>query len=185
MQVEAHYARQEKKKAENPNLGELHKPLVVAVRESSTFSPVVSLVNPSALAVAVRALVTSVTSGQKCSASYARWSPFGFWEKTFGACSPLMEVEPSEPSSMSWPRWGIAWDGACTELAMSLPRIVVSESSLWGTPKAQDSRAALTDRGKCNLGEQVHGLESAVSGSLNPQWVEWLQGFPRDWTEVE
>jgi site-specific DNA-cytosine methylase len=30
----------------------------------------------------------------------------------------------------------------------------------WGTPKEQDSRAAMTDRGKHNLGEQVHGMHN-------------------------
>lgn len=109
----------------------------------STFSPVVSLVNPSVLQESVRELVTHVSSGTKCSASYARFSPFGYWEKTSGVCSPLMEVEPSEPSSMNWPRWGIAWDGACTELAMSVPRIVVKESSLWRTPTAEEAGARL------------------------------------------
>lgn len=26
-------------------------------------------------------------------------------------------------------------------------------------------------------------LREAVGGSLNPQWVEWLMGFPTGWTE--
>jgi hypothetical protein len=28
-------------------------------------------------------------------------------------------------------------------------------------------------------------LSQEVSGSLNPQWVEWLQGFPVGWTDLE
>jgi hypothetical protein len=32
-------------------------------------------------------------------------------------------------------------------------------------------------------GLQSHG-KNVVSGSLNPTWVEWLQGFPLQWTEV-
>lgn len=27
-------------------------------------------------------------------------------------------------------------------------------------------------------------LRTAVGGQLNPDWVEWLQGFPIGWTEV-
>ena len=53
----------------------------------------------------------------------------------------------------------------------------------WGTPKAQDSRHAKTDRGKCNLGEQVSGLHNG--GSLNPMWVEWLMGWPLGWTDLK
>jgi hypothetical protein len=28
------------------------------------------------------------------------------------------------------------------------------------------------------------GLATAVGGSLNPTFVEWMMGLPRDWTEV-
>jgi DNA (cytosine-5)-methyltransferase 1 len=53
----------------------------------------------------------------------------------------------------------------------------------WGTPKAQDSRYALSDRGKGNLGEQVSGLHGG--GKLNPMWVEWLMGWPLGWTDLK
>lgn len=60
-------------------------------------------------------------------------------------------------------------------------------AKMWGTPKAQDSRAANTDRGKCNLGEQVHGAENVTEngGQLNPTWVEWLMGWPLGWTDLK
>jgi DNA (cytosine-5)-methyltransferase 1 len=54
---------------------------------------------------------------------------------------------------------------------------------MWGTPKAQDSRHALRDRGKGNLGEQVSGLHNG--GKLNPTWVEWLMGWPLGWTDLK
>ena len=54
---------------------------------------------------------------------------------------------------------------------------------MWGTPKAQDSRHALWDRGKGNLGEQVSGLHNG--GQLNPPWVEWLMGWPIGWTDLK
>jgi hypothetical protein len=53
----------------------------------------------------------------------------------------------------------------------------------WGTPKAQDSRHALRDRGKGNLGEQVSGLHNG--GKLNPTWTEWLMGWPLEWTDLK
>jgi len=55
--------------------------------------------------------------------------------------------------------------------------------NMWGTPKAQDSRHALRDRGKGNLGEQVSGLHNG--GKLNPPWVEWLMGWPLGWTDLK
>jgi hypothetical protein len=53
---------------------------------------------------------------------------------------------------------------------------------MWGTPKAQDSRHAMWDRNKGNLGEQVAGLHG---GKLNPMWVEWLMGWPLGWTDLK
>ena len=54
---------------------------------------------------------------------------------------------------------------------------------MWGTPKSQDSRHALRDRGKGNLGEQVSGLHNG--GKLNPLWTEWLMGWPIGWTDLK
>lgn len=54
---------------------------------------------------------------------------------------------------------------------------------MWGTPKAQDSRHATWDRGKCNLGEQVSGLHDG--GALNPTWTEWLMGWPLEWSDLK
>ena len=34
-------------------------------------------------------------------------------------------------------------------------------------------------------GVQSSGDRSHLGGSLNPQWVEWLQGFPNGWTDLE
>lgn len=66
----------------------------------------------------------------------------------------------------------------------SLP---VKMMKMYGTPKAQDNRAALWDRGKGNLGEQVHGENNAreTGGRLNPNFVEFLMGYPMNWTKIE
>jgi hypothetical protein len=58
---------------------------------------------------------------------------------------------------------------------------------MYGTPKAQDERAALWDRGKGNLGEQVHGENNAraIGGRLNPNFVEFLMGYPQHWTKID
>jgi hypothetical protein len=61
-------------------------------------------------------------------------------------------------------------------------------SVMWPTPQARDSH---------NRSGQAHRYEEekrwnlqdclvsrGQSGSLNPTFVEWLMGFPRDWTEV-
>lgn len=58
----------------------------------------------------------------------------------------------------------------------------------WPTPKCQDSRAALWDRDKSNLGEVVHGgIETlpTKTARLNPAWVEWLMGWPIGWSDLK
>ncbi len=64
----------------------------------------------------------------------------------------------------------------------------------WPTPQATDNR----DRGcmedpsiqrRVAMGKQIM-LSQAVkekraTGTLNPQWVEWLMGFPDGWTDLD
>lgn len=61
------------------------------------------------------------------------------------------------------------------------------------TPKCQDARAALFDRRKGNLGEVIHGrylnggntTPQTQTARLNPDWVEWLMGWPIGWTDLK
>jgi len=85
-----------------------------------------------------------------------------------------------------------AWDGKRGPMSkelmetgkhqVSLVTYIKHNPTKWGTPKAQDSRHALSDRNKGNLGEQVSGLHNG--GKLNPLWVEWLMGYPIGWTDL-
>jgi hypothetical protein len=63
---------------------------------------------------------------------------------------------------------------------------------MFPTPSAEDNR----DRGnisnpsiqrKIKLEKQVSlgQVVSPTSGQLNPNWVEWLMGFPIGWTELK
>jgi hypothetical protein len=45
----------------------------------------------------------------------------------------------------------------------------------WPTCRVFMHKDSQTDRGKSNLGEVVGGL-------LNPDWTEWLMGWPIGWT---
>lgn len=63
----------------------------------------------------------------------------------------------------------------------------------WPTPRAQDGKHAGVTKtptvirrvanGQANLAEAV--LVEVSGGSLNPNWVEWLMGFPPGWTDLE
>jgi hypothetical protein len=63
--------------------------------------------------------------------------------------------------------------------------------TMWPTPNANDDR----DRGnlstpsvqrRARLGKQLNlsMVVSEESGALNPEWVEWLMGFPAGWTNL-
>tara|TARA_X000001388_G_scaffold66692_2_gene53620 strand:- start:164 stop:472 length:309 start_codon:yes stop_codon:yes gene_type:complete len=62
--------------------------------------------------------------------------------------------------------------------------------AMWPTPTANED-AAGTPKGKMQkmLGNhpEVRGKtpEEWQKGSLNPEWVTWLQGYPRGWTDLE
>lgn len=61
----------------------------------------------------------------------------------------------------------------------------VVENGLLPTPKTQDSRHAMRDRGKSNLGEEMSELAFQNTGKtsqLSPLFVEEMMGFPRNWT---
>jgi DNA (cytosine-5)-methyltransferase 1 len=53
---------------------------------------------------------------------------------------------------------------------------------MWGTPRVDDSK------NNGGISEQKrHGpaLNAQAGGSLNPTFVEWMMGYPKNWTEVE
>jgi hypothetical protein len=66
------------------------------------------------------------------------------------------------------------------------------ESSSWPTPRAgmQESRNHTVwerslDKPQ-NLENRVATVDpTAVGGKLNPEWVEWLMGFPTGWTDLK
>jgi hypothetical protein len=95
-------------------------------------------------------------------------------------------LEDLNESLQTLPQWGMTVGGELYLLPTLVQTIDAKESGfthVWGTPKAQDSRHALRDRGKGNLGEQVSGLHNG--GKLNPLWTEWLMGWPLGWTDLK
>jgi DNA (cytosine-5)-methyltransferase 1 len=59
---------------------------------------------------------------------------------------------------------------------------------MWSTPQASDYRSPNINPGAQGKSKQLpqssHALPAQAGGSLNPDWVEWLQGFPPGWTEL-
>jgi hypothetical protein len=68
-----------------------------------------------------------------------------------------------------------------TDGSMGLGRLVKffpTQRKTWPTPQNRDLK------GESGGHQKGHDLPSKAGGSLNPNWVEWLMGFPTGWTEL-
>lgn len=146
-------------------------------------------------------------SGWKWRASFAKWSPESSTWK-IRQCSLL---GGSEEFLETWPRWGSMRDGEC--LALTTPELPTSakEYGFWPTIRATDGeRGGRGDllqavRGNANNHYRMYStpvasdtghrkkkysqggtaLSMQVGGPLNPDWIEWLMGWPIKWTALE
>jgi hypothetical protein len=60
--------------------------------------------------------------------------------------------------------------------------VSLAEQVMWPTPTVQD---ASNNGGDSQYNRNSLPLNAAIGGSLNPTWVEWLMGFPLEWTVLE
>jgi hypothetical protein len=127
--------------------------------------------------------------------------------------SQLSLLEEWSEYSGTWPRWGWLLNGAAYAPRMSEPPTGETASGSWGTPTARDwkdtgNMTNVPENGL--LGRQVlnrpwptptksdgsggpgssgrdggENLRTAAGGALNPEFVEWLMGFPPGWTKVD
>lgn len=109
------------------------------------------------------------------------------------SASPNAAVRPSlETIAMMWPtprsspNENRQTKPTPSQLAGKHGMNLATAAAMFPTPAARDWRhpnaKPYSERGGGTKGEQ---LPNVVGGALNPTWVEWLQGFPLGWTEVE
>ena len=113
----------------------------------------------------------------------------------------------SDTFSGTWPRWGTMHDGVCWGQSTRAPLTRERDFGLWPTPTTRDrGKDAPNRKGSPSLavaartwmtpmasdwknrgtkeyrkGREVQ-LQTQVGGQLNPDWVEWLMGWPIGWT---
>jgi hypothetical protein len=104
-----------------------------------------------------------------------------------GGRGDLLQVvrgNPSPSGHFKWPTptardWKDTGDLTGVPENSLLPRVVARvEREQWATPTAHPRTH--TPR-RVDHGEQ---LANQVGGALNPTWVEWLMGFPLEWTAL-
>ena len=131
-------------------------------REPWPFSAAASLVNRLAAPASEKATQMRDGYGMKCSASFAKLGPDGYWQKTCGGYyQPVLfstDGTCSEEYSETWPKMGIVRDGFAMALEMLGRPTRGKESLSWRTPEAGDSANrvfAVNSRGEPKLSAQV------------------------------
>lgn len=126
--------------------------------------------------------MNGLDSGGKCDGSLAKYDPATSSWRT-AQCSLFGGLDEF---SGTWPRWGMMLHGECWERVMSERPTNGNESGFWPTPRARPAKAVGEDRmGKDAPGYRAN-LEEAIGGPTNPDWQEWLMGWPcPGWTELK
>jgi len=130
----------------------------------------------------------TVISGRKWLALSPRSDPLGSLARMFLGSSAW----GSMACYLTWKTWATPSGRWFFRLAPSAPRTGGIASGLWPTPRNCGAMGAnITVKAIKKAPQRFPNLETRVamvekrSGSLNPTWVEWLQGFPLGWTEVD
>ena len=146
-----------------------------------------------------------VISGRKCAASLKNCAPVGCLAKMLLTSS----IWGSTKRSLTWNRRDMQFGHSYFLLAPSAHGMNASELLSWGlmfpTPLASDTgskanveKISISPNGafrrkkldgtfwSAGLSEAVYFLTPTPDLTLrfNPEWVEWLMGFPQGWTEI-
>lgn len=89
-------------------------------------------------------------------------------------------LEGMDVFSATWPQQGIMLHGVCYRRQTVGPHKNAREYGLWPTPTVcgnYNRKGASKTSGD--------GLATALGGTPNPLWVEWLMGWPIGWAEMK
>lgn len=151
-----------------------------------------------------RALQTPVISGRRCAELLENSDPISCLAKMLLTSS----IWGSTKRSLTWKKQDMPFGHSYFLLAASARGMNASELLSWGqmfpTPLASDTgtrpkvpqvvlspagsfrRKKKTGHWSANLSEAIYYLEKDAAPNLrfNPEWAEWLMGFPKAWTEI-
>jgi len=138
---------------------------------------------------------TNGTYGQNSQTLLGFYDPDTHCWKT----SQVTLVSDLEQSLQTWPRAGMTRNGTAYQLPPSAHRTYATDfglslhgQELWPTPTAMTwaatgQRAKLTRKVQAGIlsEEEKRSLQAGNRGKTNPQFLEWLMGFPIGWTDAE
>jgi len=59
------------------------------------------------------------------------------------------------------------------------------EVQKWPTPRANKPEGYSSERFRPTLAQIATEQDKPLGGQLNPDWVEWLMGWPIGWTDLK
>lgn len=107
------------------------------------------------------------------------------WYDRDGRCWRMSQdcllPDMSDEYSGTWPKSGMTHGGDAFRQPPLERRISERGSGLWPTPNASDATGGPGSSGR----DGGLNLRTVANGQLNPDWVEWLMGWPIGWTSLE
>lgn len=97
-------------------------------------------------------------------------------------------AQPDSATLLSnWPIVGMTVGGFLYPLKKSEPHISERDGFFWPTPTARANRDCPGERRRNSLALEpmINFRAGTTGGKMNPNWVEWLMGYPTTWTVVE
>lgn len=134
-------------------------------------------------------------SGQSSIVSFAKFAPDGSLLKMSQGFSQVTLEGSLQKFSETFPRAGIMQSGELYQPLVLEQTIFENECLLFPTPRASNPGSRINSKGGKILAQEVEKsvgirdssgkLVNRNGGQLNPQWVEWLMGFPIGWTDLQ
>jgi hypothetical protein len=95
----------------------------------------------------------------------------------------------------TWPKLGTTQDGIAFKQLQSehhtnengcssSPRWPTPTATAWGSTGQRQILQRRVDNGDITPAEKL-AMSAGNGGKLNPEWIEWLMGFPIGWTDLE
>ena len=148
-----------------------------------------SPVSPSLKPGSWEARAMTVSSGRRCCALSKSCTPLGWLERMLLTSS----IWHSTMCFLTWRPRATKRGRLWFQLAASALCTYENGLQSWPTPTATDAsphlarhpRKDATDTRSVMLCQKVQRLAGGGAGDLNPEWVEWLMGFPIGWTECD
>jgi len=93
----------------------------------------------------------------------------------------LSLLEGLDEFSETWPQWGMMRNGECSALAMLVQSTLETGSGFLPTPTKHNSKEG---NYPAELRRNTPTLATHAGGKINPEWTEWLMGWPIKWTDL-